>query len=236
MPNQLNYNALSSGGESRQYVVRWPESYDSSHPYRLILGFHGATGDAGEVARNSVYFGLYELSEGSAIFIATEAVGGLWSIERDLVYVDDILAEVLSDLCIDTSRIQLEGFSQGGAMVRRLACDRPNVFSAAVAHSAGGLTAPESCEPIPYLGSLGLQENGGQETQSDFFATANGCTVESLPSPPSGGHLCTDYSDCAAGYPVRWCPYDGGHTPSPSDSGQTSSWMPEEVWAFFNQF
>jgi poly(3-hydroxybutyrate) depolymerase len=232
----FNYNTLTSSGESRRYILRRPESYDSSHPYRLIFGFHGATGNGGQVAGNPAFFGLYALAEDSTIFVAPDAVDGLWSASRDLILIDDILEQVLNDLCIDTTRIELEGFSQGGAMVQTLACGRPGLFRAAVVHSGGGLSRPETCEPIPYFGSLGEQENGGQETQTDFFAMANGCTLETLPSAPGGGHRCSDYTGCSAEHPVRWCPYDGGHTPSPNDSGQSSSWMPEEVWAFLSQF
>ena len=44
------------------------------------------------------------------------------------------------------------------------------------------------------------------------------------------------YTGCPAADPVRWCSYDGGHTASPTDSGQSSSWMPSEVWPFLSQF
>jgi poly(3-hydroxybutyrate) depolymerase len=153
-------------------------------------------------------------------------------------FVDDILAQVEGDLCIDTSRVQLEGFSQGGAVVWTLACARPDVFRAAVVHSGGGLTRPATCEPIAFMSSLGQQESmgAGQASNSDFFATQNGCTVESLAKAPSGGHVCSDYEGCSAGSPTRWCDYDGGHTPSPSDAGQNMSWMPKEVWTFLKQF
>jgi hypothetical protein len=64
----------------------------------------------------------------------------------------------------------------------------------------------------------------------------NGCTVESLPTAPTGGHACTDYEGCSAGSPTRWCDYDAGHTPAPRDSGENESWVPEEVWNFVEQF
>jgi poly(3-hydroxybutyrate) depolymerase len=232
------YNTLSSGGRERRYILRLPDDYDETHPYRLILGFHGATDSATNVAGNPAFFGLYERSEASTIFIAPEAVDGIWSDTDDVVLVDDILAEVKAQLCIDTTRVIVQGFSQGGAMARVLACARPGVFRAAVANSAGGLPVPASCEPIPFLGSLGLQESGGggQAGQTDFFASAAGCTIETLPLAPSGGHVCSDYQGCSQGHPVRWCSYDAGHTPLPNDAGQTASWMPEEVWAFVSQF
>lgn len=220
---------------SRDYILNIPADYDNEHPYRMILGFHGATGKASDVAGD--YFGLLPLAQGSTIFVAANAVGGFWSADTDVDYVDDILAQVTADLCVDTSRIMLEGFSQGAAMSWTIACSRPQVFRAVAGHSGGGVANPTSCEPVPYLGSLGLGESGNsQTTQTDQFARWNGCTVETLPTAPTGSHVCTDYQGCPAQAPVRWCSYDGGHTPSPVDAGQGQSWMPQEVWGFFTQF
>ena len=228
------YNTITSGGNSRQYYLRWPPAYDNTHAYRLIIGLHGATGKGTDVAPG--FFGLYDLSKGSTIFIAPDASGGLWSAATDTTFVDGILKAVEADLCIDTSRVELEGFSQGAAMAWTLACSRPKVFRAVVGHSGGGVANPTTCQPVPYLGSLGLSVGNGQNTQTDQFAKWNGCTIDSLPRAPTGGHVCTDYKGCPAGYPVRWCSYDGGHTPSPNDAGKNSSWMPSEVWPFLSQF
>jgi len=221
---------------SRNYILNVPADYDSDHPYRLILGFHGANGRASDVAGD--YFGLLPLSAGSTIFVAANADGGLWSAATDVAYVDQILEQVTAALCIDTSRIMMEGFSQGAAMAWTIACSRPNVYRAMVGHSGGGVASPTTCEPIAYLGSLGLSDIGGnsQATQTDPFARWNGCTVETLPTAPAGSHVCTDYAGCPATDPVRWCSYDGGHTASPTDAGQSRSWMPEEVWAFVSRF
>ena len=224
------YNMI--GG--RQYYLRLPASYDNKHPYRLILSLHGANGKATDVAPG--FWGLYTLSNGSTIFIAPEASGGLWSAASDTTFVDDILKAVEADLCIDTSRVMLEGFSQGAAMSWTLACSKAGVFRAVVGHSGGGVANPSSCKPVAYLGSGGLQENVKQTTQTDQFAKWNGCMVSSLPTAPTGGHVCTSYMGCPTAYPVRWCNYDGPHTPSPNDSGKTSSWMPSEVWPFFSSF
>jgi hypothetical protein len=116
-------------------------------------------------------------------------------------------------------------------MVWTLACALPGTFRFAVVHSGGGLPMPQTCQPIPFFSSLG-NDGSGQGMSSDFFAHTNGCTVEPLPMAPSGGHACNDYMGCSAGHPTRWCDYDGGHTPSPTDSGQNMSWMPQEVWTF----
>jgi poly(3-hydroxybutyrate) depolymerase len=236
---QNGSNTVQSSGMSRTYVLRIPDDYDDNRPYRLILSYHGANGSGTQIAAGSGgYFGLLALSMGTAIFVAPNGTGGLWSNTdgQDVTFTDDILAQIQADLCVDTTRIQLEGFSMGGAMVNTLICARPGKFRTAAIHSAGGQPRPTSCEPIAYFASLGQQENGGQNTQSDLFAMENGCTVATLPRAPAGGHLCSNYEGCPPATPVRWCPYDGGHTASPTDSGQSMSWMPREVWTFFTQF
>jgi poly(3-hydroxybutyrate) depolymerase len=230
---------VQTGGMNRTYVLRVPDGYDNTRPYRLILSYHGANGTGTQIAANpGAYFGLFDLASGSTIFVAPNGLDMLWSNTngQDVTFTDDIITQVTSGLCVDTTRIELEGFSMGGAMVNTLVCAHPGKFRAAAIHSAGGQPRPTTCQPIAYFASLGQQEGGGQNTQSDFFAMANGCTVETLPRAPTGGHLCSNYQGCSAGHPVRWCPYDAGHTASPRDSGQSTSWMPREVWTFLTQF
>jgi poly(3-hydroxybutyrate) depolymerase len=242
----INYNKVASG---RQYILSLPDNYDNNHPYRLIISYHWATGSASQVfnchtegidcyTTQSPFFGLKALSNNTTIFIAPDGTGGLWSNTngQDVTFTDDILKQVEADLCIDTSRIELEGFSMGGAMTNTMICSRPGVFRAAAAHSSGGQPLPTTCQPIPYFASLGSQEAGGQTSTADSFAKFNGCTVETLPKAPSGGHICSNYKGCSDGHPVRWCPFDGGHSPSPKDSGQSTTWMPKEVWTFLSQY
>jgi len=226
---------LSVSGTNREYAVRFPSNYDSNHAYRLILDLHGYGGTYKETAGED-YFGLWTASNNTTIFIALSAISTDWRTGDNLAYVDAVLKAVEADLCIDTSRVMLEGFSQGAAQAWQLACSRPGVFRAVVGHSGGGVTNPTSCEPIPYLGSGGLQESVTQVTQTDQFAKWNGCTVTTLPTAPSGKHVCTNYTGCPTDAPVRWCNYDGPHTPLPTDSGMSSSWMPSETWPFFEQF
>jgi len=255
-----NYNMVTVGNVSRRYILRLPANYDNTRPYRLILSYHWATGSASQVfnchtesidcyTTQSPFFGLWDLSCGNAIFIAPDGTtaqapdsgstnSNFWynTNGQDVALTDEILKQVEADLCIDTSRIELEGFSMGGAMVNTLVCTHPGVFRAAAAHSAGGQPLPASCQPLPYFATLGSQENGGQTSTADSFARTNGCTIQTLPKPPTGGHVCSMYPGCSAGHPVRWCPFDGGHTPSPRDSGQNMTWMPKEVWSFFTQY
>jgi poly(3-hydroxybutyrate) depolymerase len=224
---------VQSGGGQRTYTLRVPADYDNNRAYRLILSFHGAGGRSSDVAPS--YFGLWELAQGTTIFAAPDAAGDrTWKPGTDTPMVEDLIEQLSNDLCIDTSRIVVEGFSHGGAFSWTLACALPGVFQAAVVHSGGGLSLPKSCEPIPFLSALGT-DGSGQDMSSDYFAMTNGCTVESLPVAPKGGHACTNYKNCSAGHPTRWCDYDAGHLPNAVDSGQSKSWVPQEVWTFLTQ-
>jgi poly(3-hydroxybutyrate) depolymerase len=235
-PGTANQNTLTINGKSRQFIIRWPDNYDNNHPYRLIIGLHGAGGQDTDIGPS--YFGLWALANGSTIFIAPSAdlPQHYWDATNDTAFVTEILKAVKADLCVDTSRIMLEGFSQGAAMSWTLACGLKGEFRAAVGHSGGGVTPPKTCDPIAYFGSGGLQESVTQTSQSDQFAKWDGCTIETFAKAPTGGHACNDYKGCSDGHPVRWCPFDGPHTPSPNDTGKTTSWMPSEVWPFFSQF
>lgn len=128
-------------------------------------------------------------------------------------------------------------------MVYGFACGRADVFRGVALHS--GFEVGNGCTtggttPIAFFSSHGV--NDATITYSsgvalrDSFVSINGCTAQSPASAPSGGHACTTYSGCSSGHPVEWCAFSGDHTPRPVDSGQTTSWMPARVWAFFTQF
>ena len=250
----INYNKITSAGLSRQYILRYPSNYDSNHPYRLILAYHWYTGSASQVfdcntesikcyTTQSPFFGLWNLANNSTIFVAPDGLDAGWANTngRDLALTDDILKEVEADLCIDTSRVFANGFSYGGAMTAMLGCQRPDVFRA-VAVYAGGISgmsgACTGTTPIAYYGATGTQDSGyaGGQTAVQHFAQVNGCTAQTLPTPPTGGHTCVAFQGCSAGHPVRWCPFDDIHTPSPRDRNQSTTWQPQEVWTFLTQF
>jgi len=250
----INYNQITSKGLDRRYILRYPSNYDSSHAYRLVLAYHWYSGSASQVfdcntesikcyTTQSPFFGLWNLAKDSTIFVAPDGIDAGWANTdgRDLALTDDILKEVEADLCIDTERVFATGFSYGGAMTAQLACQRADVFRA-VAVFAGGISgmagACTGTMPIAYYGATGTQDSGyaGGQTAVQHFAEVNGCTKQDLPTPPSGGHTCISFAGCSAGHPVRWCPFDDIHTPSPRDRGQSSTWQPAEVWTFLTQF
>ena len=234
---------IQSGG-SRSYILRVPDNYDNNRPHRLIVAYHWLNGNATMVA-DGAYYGLWNLANGSAIFVAPEGLNAGWANSggQDVALTDAILAQVQGDLCIDTTRIFANGFSYGGGMSYAIACARANVFRAVALYAGAQLSGCSGgTTPIAFFAAHGISDSvldiSRGRTLRDHFVSVNGCTSQNPPEPTagSGAHICTSYLGCGAGHPVRWCPFDADHTPSPTDRGQNTTWVPQEVWNFFSQF
>jgi poly(3-hydroxybutyrate) depolymerase len=254
-PNsKITYNKITSASLNRQYILWYPDNYDKNRPYRLIMNYHWYSGSASQVfdcstegincyTTQSPFFGLMNLADNSTIFVAPDGIDAGWANtnNRDTTLTDDILKEVENDLCIDTNRVFAQGFSYGGAMSATLGCQRADVFRGVVVFAGGISGMSGACTgttPIAYYGATGTQDSGysGGQTAVQHFAQVNGCTTQTLPTPPTGGHTCISFAGCSAGHPVRWCPFDDIHTPSPRDKGASTTWQPKEVWTFLTQF
>lgn len=253
-PRQLmnGRRSIQSGGQNRDYILRVPDDYDNTKPYRLIMAYHWLGGNAQQVAEGGnggstedPYYGLWDLAQGSTIFVAPEGLDAGWanSGDRDINLTDAILEEVQNDLCIDTSRIFATGFSYGAGMSYALACARAEVFRGVALYAGAQLSGCSGgTTPIAYFHAHGVRDSVLRIEQGrplrDRFVEVNGCTPQNPPEPPenSGTHICTSYEGCTDGYPVRWCAHGGDHNPTEKDNGQSKSWVPGEAWDFISQF
>ncbi|MEU0563751.1 ricin-type beta-trefoil lectin domain protein [Dactylosporangium sp. NPDC006015] len=240
--------SIQSGGQNRTYILRVPDNYNNSHPYRLVFGLHWLNGSANAVA-SAGYYGLQPLSNNSTIFVAPQGIDNGWANTggRDLTLVDDLTSLIENGLCVDTAQVYAMGWSYGGAMSYALACARPNVFRAVAVLSGANLSGCNGgTQPVAYLGIHGTHDSvlniSNGRSLRDTFVRNNGCTAQNPPEPGQNSltHIATSYSGCRAGYPVRWIAFDGDHTPSPVD-GSTSpndsrTWTSGEAWRFFTQF
>jgi poly(3-hydroxybutyrate) depolymerase len=237
------------GGASRKYILRVPDGYDQNHPHRLVFAF-AESGSSAESVEERDFFRLANLdTEKKTIFVAPDAANGMgsWS-KADVELTDAILEELEADLCIDKTRIFATGFSFGGAMSLALACQRADVFRGVAFFSGADLTG--SCtetltKPIAYYASQASGDSSGDPMPSSGrikqaqFAAVNGCTAEpSATTFPAAGqpHTCTEYKNCSAGHPTKYCVFDGPHGWEPKDPGQAMSWNPAEAWKFITQF
>ena len=239
---------------TRSYVLKVPETYDSNHPYRLVLAYHWQGGSAHAVAAGigateSPFYGLWDESNSSTIFVAPEGLGsgndtGWANVGgQDVTFTDAILDQVEAGLCIDTTRVFSVGFSYGAGMSYALACARPDVFRGVALFSGAELSGCDGGnKPIAFYASHGLTDGtlsviAGRALR-DHFVQVNGVSPQDPEEPQvgSGTHVCTTYDGGSPQYPVEWCAFDGDHTPNPHDEGAATSWAPAEVWKFISQF
>jgi len=240
---------ITFGGASRNYILRTPDNYDSTHAYRLVFAFAESGSSAMSVASRN-YFTMATLDTGkTTIFVAPDAANGMgsWS-KSDVELTDAILEKLEGDLCIDKTRIFATGFSFGGAMSIAIACTRADVFRGVAFFSGADLTG--SCpatltKPIAYYASQASGDSSGTPMPSSGrvkqaeFAAVNGCMPEPMATTfPAAGqpHTCTDYKGCSAGHPTKYCVFDGPHGWEPKDPGQSMSWNAPEAWKFITQF
>ncbi|MEV4727955.1 cellulose binding domain-containing protein [Micromonospora humida] len=248
---------ISSGGQNRTFILRIPDNYDRNHPYKLIFGFHWNGGTANDVDSGGTsgypwsYYGIRALANNSAIFVAPQGIGNGWANtgDRDLTFVDDMMRQIESALCVETTQRFAMGFSYGGGMSYAIACARASAFRAVAVYSGGQLSGCNGgTQPIAYIGIHGLRDNvlpiSTGRSLRDRFVRNNGCTPQNPPEPAQGSltHTVTYYSGCRAGYPVAWAPFDGGHAPNAVDGTADvyapgeKSWTRPVVWSFFTQF
>ncbi|MER5642957.1 lectin [Streptosporangium sp. NPDC002524] len=248
-------HTIQSGGKSRSFILRTPDNYNNTTPYRLIFGFHWRGGTAADVDSGGTsgypwsFYGLRQMSNNGAIFVAPQGIGNGWanSGNEDVTLVDDLIGRIEADLCVDTSQRFALGFSYGGGMSYSLACSRATVFRAVAVYAGAQLSGcGDGTQPIAYMGLHGIGDSVLDISQGrslrDRFVRNNGCTAQNPPEPGPGSrtHTTTAYSGCRAGYPVVWAAFDNGHMPGPVDGTYTESgittWTKGEVWRFFSQF
>ncbi|WP_024754454.1 RICIN domain-containing protein [Streptomyces exfoliatus] len=248
-------HTIQSGGKSRSFLLRVPENYNNSQPYRLIFAFHWRGGTAGEVASGGTsgnawsYYGQQEQSKNSAILVAPQGLGNGWANSggEDITFVDDMIRRIEGGLCVNPAQRFATGFSWGGGMSHALACARAHTFRAVAVISGAQISGCDGgTRPIAYFGIHGIGDSvlGIAQGRSlrDTFVGNNGCTPQSPREPAAGSrtHVTTAYSGCRAGYPVQWAAFDGGHLPGPVDGSPAESgvatWTKGEIWRFFAQF
>lgn len=243
---------ISVNGTNRAFIIRAPSNYSNQTPYRLIFAYHWLNGNANQVANggnggstDDPYYGLWDLAKNTTIFVAPEGIDAGWANTggRDLAFTDAMLKQIQDDMCVDTTRIFATGFSYGAAMSNALACARTDIFRGVALYAGAQLSGCDGgTKPIAYFHAHGISDSVLNISQGrslrDRAVRNNKCTAMNPPEPAkgSGTHTCTSYQNCTAGYPVRWCAFDGDHNPTEKDRGQAKSWVPGEAWTFISQF
>jgi dienelactone hydrolase len=118
----------------RPYVLRVPDDYRGDEPFPLVVVLGGGPGRAIPTAQTA---------QSSLAPLGTLAVfpqaNGMWWEEEPAAAVAALLGEVLADLNVDTDRVTLTGFSNGGTGALLYAARMPHRFAAVASLMGGGL-------------------------------------------------------------------------------------------------
>ena len=226
-----------------------PDNYDNKKPYRLVFGMHCMGGWAGGVQQEG-YYGLKPLdTEKTTIFVAPEGNGNQapWG-QDDYLLFDELLADLQSNLCIDSSRVFSTGFSYGSMFSNGLSWNHQDVLRAVAVYETAerNIWLPQrQNKGVGWMGVLGLDDNlctpeMGRAAR-DIILTLNSeggkaKNEQAEEAPRNSAHKCYDYKTVEERFPVRWCTQSGGHIWDHKDPGSNQSWVPKATWEFINKF
>lgn len=179
-------------GSDRWYLVTTPPEHDGTTPLPLVLDFHGLA-EGADVHAGTSQLGAYAEQHG---FVAVQPNGTgqpvHWAgdpdraANPDLVFVDALLDQLETDLCIDTSRVYATGYSNGAILSSVIACTMADRITAIA--PVDGVTLPDPCEPsraVPVLAFHGTVDpillfNGGVGSR---LGSVLGSNAEEAPLP-----------------------------------------------------
>jgi polyhydroxybutyrate depolymerase len=256
--------AVTIEGIEREAQVHVPARTDGGGPVPLIIAFHGYGGRGADQAARS---GLSSLADQEGfVVVYPDALGdpAEWDLSgtSDVEFVEQLIAEIESALCIDPARIFATGFSMGGGMANVLGC-RLAERIAAIAPVSGlyGATWGGDCHPVrpvpvlafhgeldeavPYGGGelTAFSEWAGRpafavEQWAAGWADRNGCDGDPEDRDPIGDVEPLVWIGCDA--PVElYRITDGGHAwpggvNDPNDGNATTAISANELmWTFF---
>lgn len=174
---------------------------------------------------------------------------------KDVEFVGDLLDALESEYCVDKKRVFSVGFSNGGMLSHRLACELSDRIAAI--GPVSGTLAVDACAParpmpvihfhgtsdfvVPYNGG-GLGGADSVKDTIDGWVKRNGCTGQPVNVYSKGDASCDEYQSCAQGASVRLCSIDGGghQWPGGESAGgiggklSTDISASEEMFTFFS--
>lgn len=228
---QQSFNSWNYGGSNREYISYIPASYNSGTPTPVVFCLHGL----GDSMTNFYQIGMNNIAD-TANFIAIfpqalvdpltsstawNSGAGAFGISLnptvdDVGFISAIIDTLMNNYNIDATRIYACGFSMGGFMSNRLACEL-NDRIAAIASVAGTIGGELNCNPenpIPVChfhgttdGTVGYTNNlfgNDAEELCEFWRSNNLCDaapeVIDIPDAYSDGYTVKHwiYSNCTA--------------------------------------
>ncbi len=242
---------LEYDGVEREYQLAVPDSYDGATPAPMILNLHGFSSN---IDQQILLSDLVEPAGDQGYLVVTPqalevevplAQGALtttfWNQDPaavqpgfeppdDIGFLNALLDDLESELCLDPDREYVTGMSNGAGMTLALICGSDTRFAAAAPVAGPNLLVDcDATEPIPVLGFHGdadplVPYDGGAVVGQDYevtsvldrmteLATLAGCNAEPTVDEPFEDVIVHTWDGCQNGVDVQlFTVREGGHT------------------------
>lgn len=193
---------LSTKRDGLLYV---PKNYQASQPAPLVVMLHGAGGDA--PGGLSPFQNLADAA--GLILLAPASRGRTWDVlvggyGPDIALIDQALAQTFSRYAVDSTRIAIEGFSDGASYALSVGITNGDLFSHVIAFSPGFMRpASQVGEPRLFI--------------------SHGTRDSVLPIDPCSRKIVSQAR--GAGYDVVYREFDGPHTIPPAIVDSALDWF-----------
>ncbi len=171
--NLDRYNGqLEVMGQTRYYILHAPENLDPSTPVPLVVTFHGFAEWPMHVMRTSRWNDLADKYGFIVVYPSGSGMPKRWrtgvsgtsydDATPDIRFVTDLIADLQARYNIDSRRIYLNGFSNGGGISHMLAFQMADRI-AAFGSVSGALIYPTQgqalARPVPFIAFHGTADH-----------------------------------------------------------------------------
>ena len=136
-------DSLQHQNYQRQYIVHLPPGFNSNSSLPLVMVLHGGSGNYKSVQGFTQMNFVSNQNDFLAVYpqgIGNAPPGYSWGDGRnttadqagidDVGFISKLIDTLYANFNIDTNKVYLCGFSNGGFMTQRLACETPGLFAA----------------------------------------------------------------------------------------------------------
>jgi polyhydroxybutyrate depolymerase len=249
-----------SGGQERCYHLYVPPGYEPARPAPLVLSLHGFLSNPDSQAWIS---GWHELADREGFLVVYPQgaafpqrwnAGATWGTAAvdDVQFFRDLLADLsavpTAVAAVDPARVYVNGFSNGGGMTVRFACEAAGQIAAIGTVAAAVVDMPQCTpsRPVPAMAFHGTADPivpYGAEEWVATWARGNGCDPLPAAIPPQGDVRGIRYTGCDQGAKVILYTIEGGGHTWPGGApipglGKASRDIDAtgEMWRFFQAY
>lgn len=225
---------VTSGDRQRCYQLFVPSGYNTNQPVPVVFALHGFAGNGASFRDISVWEAVAEREKFVVVYPDGSAFPLRWNVSAianipsvdDVQFIQDMIAHLDRIASIDTTRVYVSGFSNGGQMTHDIACQLADQIAAVGivdGFDASMLTPCSPARPVPLMAFFGRASplqgieypqwfltlinvspevnvpplpDNALEVWLEGWAKRNGCTSGALRVPSVGNTSATRYEQC----------------------------------------